>query len=353
MFPFFQLPLLCIQDVSDLWEIVELYNFSLLSKRAKRIAKRKKVNNSMVNLHFNSRSIAFMIGPCDVDFYLNFKQNRFIVDSKECVSLETDISPFLKALQHFLDVSNCRFEMVYFELISPLTDDQLIAIIDWMNGLKTAIEQIVIRYATWPMFELFMSRFRKSISELRPLHLDFKRDNIVLKRLNFEIKYTFSSNFCSWFHLDFLFSMDTEKITVYAINLCAEDLNKYIRSWQEGKTSRKVKQVQLRFSTQRDVKEVLKGCGGELMDPRTTKLSFRGISSSGYNYNYFVYGGIYIRGNDGRLAIVETDGQDYWSDNEGSHAERVQTYLKAQDIWNNENSPDVWNEHLFFIHIFQ
>uniref|UniRef100_A0A1I7U1D3 FBA_2 domain-containing protein n=1 Tax=Caenorhabditis tropicalis TaxID=1561998 RepID=A0A1I7U1D3_9PELO len=347
MFPLFQLPLLCIQEVSDQWELVDLYNFSLLSKRAKRVSERKKKRIPwLVGLDFDYRTIEFMRSHVDVDFQLIFKQNRFIVGLRENASLDTDISLFLQATQQFLDVFKCRFYEISLELKPPLTDDQLIVLIDWMNGMKNEIRMILIRSATWPMFELFMNRFRKSIGKLMLLENKYDCGDIVFKRLNFEIKHSFSSNPCPWFHLDFLFSMDTEKISAYKINFSAEDLNVFLRSWQEGKTNQRMREFACVPLKELNVKEVLKGCGAELMDPRTTKQKY---SMSGY-LDCWIYGGIHIRRNDGRLAVIDTNDSNTTVD-DGTTEGHIEDYLEEREIWNSDDSTDKWYETKYQVYI--
>uniref|UniRef100_A0A1I7UZV5 F-box domain-containing protein n=1 Tax=Caenorhabditis tropicalis TaxID=1561998 RepID=A0A1I7UZV5_9PELO len=337
MFPLLRLPFLCIQNIFDLLDIIELYNFSLISKRAKRISKRRKVNELELQLYSESPSI--WIGKKDEwRRPLDFERNRFVIGRRNPPAMDPNVSPFLEALQHFMEV--CRFDSVEFELRPPLTDDQLFTMIDWLNGLKT--ENISIRSATWPMFELFMNRFRRSIQKLSFIGQEW--NGVIYKHLNFEIKQSFTSNRSDWFNLDFLFSMDTETITSYDTNLSAEDLNVFLRSWQEGKTNRNLKQVKVTTCSKVDMKKVLKGCGGEIMDPRTTKLKFRPFRFK------WICGGIHIRRNDGRLAVIQNDDCSTWKKEEDVPENDIENYLKQLEMWNSEESS--WYEDTFLCYIF-
>uniref|UniRef100_A0A1I7U1D6 FBA_2 domain-containing protein n=3 Tax=Caenorhabditis tropicalis TaxID=1561998 RepID=A0A1I7U1D6_9PELO len=253
---------------------------------------------------------------------MTFEQNRFIVNPKE-IRRHPNISPFLQATQHFIDVFNCFFEIIEFRLRPLLTDDQLIMFIDWLNGVKNEIREIIILSAMSSLFEVFRNRFRKSINTLTLLDTDFSDSE--------------SSNS----PLDFLFNINIERIISHNPNLSAEDLNLFLRSWQEGKTNLNLKQVKFIFWEGKDVKEVLKDCGGELMDPRETKIKFR------ERYDIWYRGGIHIRRNDGRLAVIDTSGHEYWKEDE-IYEEHALKYLEDHEIWNSENSP--WYETMFVIH---
>uniref|UniRef100_A0A1I7U247 FBA_2 domain-containing protein n=2 Tax=Caenorhabditis tropicalis TaxID=1561998 RepID=A0A1I7U247_9PELO len=280
---------------------------------------------------------------------MGFEQNRFVEGERKRFRKE-DISAFIRASQHFLDVLNCRIDRISFDLRPPLTDDQLIMMIDWLNGMKIDIQAVSIRTATWPLFELFITRFQKSVSRLHFFERNckqFKCDGIIYKRLNFEIKRFFSSNPCPWFNLEFLFNMDTEKISAHKIDLSPEDLNVFLRSWQEGKTNQKLRKIQFETCVERDVKEVLNGCGGELMDPRTAKFMFR----DGYQ-DMWIHGGILIRRNDGRLAVIDINYYEYSTEEQNVTEQEIQKYLKVREIWNSEESSNKWNEKQFFMYIF-
>uniref|UniRef100_A0A1I7U1D8 FBA_2 domain-containing protein n=1 Tax=Caenorhabditis tropicalis TaxID=1561998 RepID=A0A1I7U1D8_9PELO len=281
----------------------------------------------------------------DYGWSSSFEQHQFVTRRRETPLENTEIPSFIEATNHFMDVLNCRIDSLSLELKPPLTEDQLIVMIDCLNGIKTDIGQVLIVSSTSPPFELFMNRIRKSVSKFYS-SIDDSERNVHIP-LNFEIKEYFSST-CPWLHLDSLLNMNTEKISASAINLSAEDLNVFLRSWQEGKTNRKLKSAKLRMSSERDVKEVLKGCEGQLMDPRTTKLK----CNECYDLDFFIGGGIHIRGNDGRLAVIDTNGQEWCSNYDDTYEKRVQKYLKEREIWNSENSAEKWMEKSFFIYIF-
>uniref|UniRef100_A0A1I7V1B8 FBA_2 domain-containing protein n=1 Tax=Caenorhabditis tropicalis TaxID=1561998 RepID=A0A1I7V1B8_9PELO len=125
------------------------------------------------------------------------------------------------------------------------------------------------------MFEIFMNRFRKSVSELSVVDDGFNCDGSTCKWANFKVKEKFISNRSEWIHIDFLLSLDCQRIYTYQSNFSAEDLNKFIRSWQEGKTNHKLKLMECKSDSSRDVKEALKDCRSEMMDPRTTRVKYK------------------------------------------------------------------------------
>uniref|UniRef100_A0A1I7V1B9 ANK_REP_REGION domain-containing protein n=1 Tax=Caenorhabditis tropicalis TaxID=1561998 RepID=A0A1I7V1B9_9PELO len=234
MFLLLRLPLLCIQEVTDQWEIIELINFSLLSKRARRISKRKKGNGLKVELKLNTFSPSL---HCDYICRLTMEQ-----ETRGAARVE-NISSFLQAAQHLMDVLNCPFERIFIEFIHLLTNGQLIMLIDWLNGVKNEINEVWIQRATPSLLELFIERFRKRIRRLEVISTQFKWGDIVQKRSNFKISHTFYSCDSEWVHLDFLLSIDCEKIFAYETELTAEDLNVFLRNWQEGKTNQRLKEM--------------------------------------------------------------------------------------------------------------
>uniref|UniRef100_A0A1I7U1B6 FBA_2 domain-containing protein n=1 Tax=Caenorhabditis tropicalis TaxID=1561998 RepID=A0A1I7U1B6_9PELO len=345
MFPLLQLPLLCIQEVTDQWEFWDLYNFSILSKRAKGISKRKKGSNLKVELDLSHRSLKIVGG-----FSFYFHRDRFLDDWKKRGSMDPNVSSFIQETQHFMDVFNCPFERMDMHLDYYLEDDQLIMMIDWMNGMKTEIKEIVIQSATWSMLKIFMNRFKKSIERLFFDKVTYSHQYVISihKRLNFEIKDLLLSRYSQWIHLDLFLSMDTERMRVDRSRLSGEDLNVFLRSWQEGKTNRKLKYLEMETCWKCDVKDVLKDCGGEIMDPRTINLKFREHG----NRDVWIRGGIHIRRNDGRLAVISSSGYKYYEEKEETHRRQIQDYEIAQEIWNSENSPVKWFAKFYFIYIF-
>uniref|UniRef100_A0A1I7U1B8 FBA_2 domain-containing protein n=1 Tax=Caenorhabditis tropicalis TaxID=1561998 RepID=A0A1I7U1B8_9PELO len=193
------------------------------------------------------------------------------------------------------------------------------------------------------MFELFMNGLQRSVGEL----ITHQKDGKGYKNLNFQVNTYFFADPCLWFNLEFLLSMDSKGISIHTTNFSAEDLNVFLRSWQEGKTNWNLEQVKLRTYYARDMKEVLKGCKGEYMDPRTTKLSEP--RSQGYQW---IYGGIHIRRNDGRLAVIQTGFDDYYVEDNGASEREIRTYLATRQVWESENSRYAWCEHWFRIYVF-
>uniref|UniRef100_A0A1I7U1C2 FBA_2 domain-containing protein n=1 Tax=Caenorhabditis tropicalis TaxID=1561998 RepID=A0A1I7U1C2_9PELO len=143
--------------------------------------------------------------------------------------------------------------------------------------------------------------------------------------------------------------LDPNRITACDISLSAQDLNVFLRSWQEGKTNRRLVTCKLQLSNEIDVKKVLKNCGGELMDPRTTRLQIieRGC------LDVWIRGGIRIRRNDGRLAVIDTNCCPYLTRNQEIFEVHVRDYEKRLEIWNSENSDEKWNENGFNIFSFE
>uniref|UniRef100_A0A1I7TU02 FBA_2 domain-containing protein n=1 Tax=Caenorhabditis tropicalis TaxID=1561998 RepID=A0A1I7TU02_9PELO len=352
MFPFLRLPFLCIQDVTDMWDIDELYHFSLLSKKAKRISKRRKENDLEVYLNMYFCVLTIRRNGEDV-CRMVYKQKKFLFNREEIPSFDPDFSSFFQLTQHFLDVFNCCLQQIDFKLKRRLTENHLIEIINWLNNSKTEIRGVVIKGATWSMLELYMNRFRKTIRQLYFNDKKFKNEGgYICKSVNFGIKDSFLSLHNSpWFHLDCILNLNCEQISGNKLNFTAEDLNVFLRSWQEGKTNREAKQVVLSTSSPRDVKEVLKGCGGELMDPRTNKLKFRILRQNKYE-DIWIRGGIYIRRNDGCLAVMQTNSYRPYTEDEDVSEEQVEVYLKYRDNWNSENSHDQLNETFFSFYIF-
>uniref|UniRef100_A0A1I7U1B4 FBA_2 domain-containing protein n=1 Tax=Caenorhabditis tropicalis TaxID=1561998 RepID=A0A1I7U1B4_9PELO len=338
MFPLLQLPYLCIQEVSDQWNVSELYYYSLLSKRAKRISKRMKETGLKMDLYLRKRSLYIRkYDDCDCEFF--FARNPFQVD----LGVSPDISSFFQATQHFLDVFNFYFRRIDFKFKPPITEDQLIMIIDWLNGVKTEIGSVRIQSANLAMTELFMNRFQKNIQVFRessffdPVH---KHYSIVSNRLNFKVEYLIkSNNIC--LNLEFLLSIDCERINTHSSNLNAKDLNIFLRSWQEGKTNQNLIRINLTACSEIDMKEVLKDCGAELVDPRTAKLKLN---------NWWINGGIHIRRNDGRLAVIQNSTSFYISEDWPTTTEEIETYLKNQELWNSTN--EKWFEKNFNIYTF-
>uniref|UniRef100_A0A1I7TU01 FBA_2 domain-containing protein n=2 Tax=Caenorhabditis tropicalis TaxID=1561998 RepID=A0A1I7TU01_9PELO len=335
---------MCSEYISDLWTVSELYNFSLLSKRTKGISKRKKGNK--VELDIERRLLYFY----NRDWV--FEQNRFQIGRRRISTRDSKISPFIQATKHFMDVFNCHFGVIDLKLEHPLSNDQLIEIINWLNNTKIEIRILDLTSGSWPMFELFMNTFQKSVSLLIIIERGSEGEGIVHKRLNFKIKNAFYSNPCAWFSLEFLFSMETEYITANKIDLTAEDLNVFLRSWQEGKTNRKMKKILLTTCLDRDLKKVLEGCGGELMDPRTTKHKFRRFIRDTYK-DIWVYGGIHIRRDDGRIAVIKNSWNEYETEDRSAYQERElnRNYLENLDIWNSLNKP--WYVNEFRIYFFE
>uniref|UniRef100_A0A1I7U1D9 FBA_2 domain-containing protein n=1 Tax=Caenorhabditis tropicalis TaxID=1561998 RepID=A0A1I7U1D9_9PELO len=191
MFPLLCLPTSCFQNVTDMWEIIDLYNFSILSQKAKRISRRKQGNYLEVSLNIHKGSLYFSKRSRHVCTMV-FGQNQFIVGRRETPLRNVDILSFIDATEHFMDVLNCRIERIKFK--PPLTNDRLIMMIDCLNEMKTEIRAVEIKSATWRIYELFMNRFRKSIEQLCVFESDLESDEIVHTRPNFEIKKFFCSN---------------------------------------------------------------------------------------------------------------------------------------------------------------
>uniref|UniRef100_A0A1I7T4P5 FBA_2 domain-containing protein n=1 Tax=Caenorhabditis tropicalis TaxID=1561998 RepID=A0A1I7T4P5_9PELO len=334
MFPLFLLPLLCIQEVTDLWESVDLYKFSTLSKKAKRISKKRKANPYKVILDVGSHTLTLEKNGLR-DYVWTFE------------SEEIDLFLYLQANQHFMDVFNCPLGIT-IDLEPPLTDDQLIMMIDWLNNMKNDIEWVEIQYAIWPMFDIFMNRFKRSV-DMFTMH-QHMYSSFVYKSPCFEIKQILDSDFSGWFGREFIMNMDPEQILANEIDLSGADLNVFLRSWQEGKTNRGLRVCKLSLNRYFNIREVLKGCGAKMMDPRTTKLYFRSVDGL-LHHDIWIYGGFYIRRNDGRLAVIQTYLFQSFKENEDTHWKHIPSFLEARDMWNSENSTGM-HDYEFHVYIF-
>uniref|UniRef100_A0A1I7T4P7 FBA_2 domain-containing protein n=1 Tax=Caenorhabditis tropicalis TaxID=1561998 RepID=A0A1I7T4P7_9PELO len=307
------------------------------------VSKRKKIDNLLVHVDIYYRAI-FFVEHSDSFNDMMFEQNRYVVGHRPGLPANTDIILFLQATQNFLDVTSYRISEFRFDLKPPFTVDQLIMTIDWLNEMKTDFRKVWIETETWEMLEIFLNRFRKNIHTLMLGGTDLKWDGTVKRRLNFEIKDLSSWIDCPWFHLDFLFNMEPETVFAEKIDISAQDLNVFLKSWQEGKTNKNLKKVDFHTCSEIDVKEVVKGCRGELMDPRTTKVRF----SHEITGETWLRGGIHIRRNDGRLAVIDTHGFDYYSEGRDISEEGARRYLKNLEIW---NSDDVWMGKVLYFYV--
>uniref|UniRef100_A0A1I7U1C1 F-box domain-containing protein n=1 Tax=Caenorhabditis tropicalis TaxID=1561998 RepID=A0A1I7U1C1_9PELO len=325
MFPLLRLPYLCIQDITNMWELIDLYNFSILSKRAKRISRRKKENDSTVKLEFDYYSISLYRNSRVV---LELPTKQFLSDRSQFPLFDPRMCVLLQTTKHLLDVFNCSLDMRDWRLKPPMTKDQLIMMIDWLNGMENEVKKIVIKSATWEMLELFMNRFQRSI---RKLYIRNKLGHNDYKSLNFQVKQLFLSNSSKWFHLDFLFSLDCDRIEMYNSILTEEDLNMFLRSWQEGKTNRNLKSFEFQTCSDLDIKKIVKDCGAKLKDPRTTKHEFPHIKCLKDRGNW-ICGGIHIRGNDGRLAIL--NGYFDYVEDKDVPEDLIEYYLECLELWN-------------------
>uniref|UniRef100_A0A1I7V1B7 F-box domain-containing protein n=1 Tax=Caenorhabditis tropicalis TaxID=1561998 RepID=A0A1I7V1B7_9PELO len=251
--------------------------------------------------------------------------------------------PFL-CIQEVTDQWELVQLKIELDLKSPLTDNQLILFIDWLNGIKTEIREVCIDSFSRRMFEIFMNRFQRSIEDLEVYELifsDVEREPINSNRLNFEIQRSFFVDCSEWFNLEFLLSMDSEQILANGMKLSAEDMNVFLRSWQEGKTNRNLKMLKITTGSTSDMKKVVKDCGAELIDPRTAKFKhthFRDRES----HDRWICGGIHIRRNDGRLAIIQTRNHEYLTEDENITQEQIQKYLVEKEIWNSEKNHEEW-----------
>uniref|UniRef100_A0A1I7TTY4 FBA_2 domain-containing protein n=1 Tax=Caenorhabditis tropicalis TaxID=1561998 RepID=A0A1I7TTY4_9PELO len=190
-----------------------------------------------------------------------------------------------------------------------------------------------------------MNTFQRNISKLTNFLRSSEYDGVVHKRLNFEIEKEIHSDPCTWFNIEFLLSMDTVEIYAYRSNFSAEDLNIFLRSWQEGKTNQKLKEILLTTCSDINLKEVLKGCGGELMDPRTTKHKFQYLVGDP-STDVWICGGIHIKGKNGRIAVIEGN----CSIEEDVSRTQIEEYLERVEDWNSENK--TWFKEIFNIFIF-
>uniref|UniRef100_A0A1I7U1B5 FBA_2 domain-containing protein n=1 Tax=Caenorhabditis tropicalis TaxID=1561998 RepID=A0A1I7U1B5_9PELO len=217
-------------------------------------------------------------------------------------------------------------------------------LIDWLNRLKNEIRTVDIQPVTSPLLKVFMDRFKRNVLDLWLRKEELGSDGEVYNRLNFEVKRFFLSDVSLSFNLEFFLYIDPERISAVEIDLSAEDLNLFLRSWQEGKTNRNLNYATLGVCAKRDMKEVLKDCGAELMDPRTTNLK-----REFFSWNR---GGIYIRRNDGCLAVIHNVAYYNPTEDVQPHEEQIRKYLRAREIWNSENSLEKWLEKDFYIYIY-
>uniref|UniRef100_A0A1I7U1A7 FBA_2 domain-containing protein n=1 Tax=Caenorhabditis tropicalis TaxID=1561998 RepID=A0A1I7U1A7_9PELO len=242
-----------------------------------------------------------------------------------------------------MDVFDCSFGVIDLDIKPPLTDDGLILFVNWLNEMKTELRTVTIEAGNLETFEIFMNGFRKSIGFLLVNDTCYHFDHI--KRLNLEVKFLFCL-FGPYIHLDLLLSLDCKKIIAEGeINLTAVELNVFLRSWQEGKTNRKLEIFQVKTDEEEDIKEVLRGCGAEIMDPRTTKLKFW---DSVYGWITLIHGGIHFRRNDGRLAVIDINKNSTYG--EVVPEENIQKYLRERVTWNSEDFR--WAERRFNIYFF-
>ncbi|CAL2028172.1 unnamed protein product [Caenorhabditis brenneri] len=342
-FPLLSLPYLCQKNVIDCWNPFEFFTFARLSQRTMRIATfiKKRIPYIVVYCPSLAGEYCLEMKAPGEDSWISWKfcslnhwdkdyrrPNKYVIRSSDeflgLLDLTRDILKIFKT-------SNNKISM---RLNRRVTRDQISSFIDFANSLKRNPEDTEFLFemntCNGPLLQQTMNGLSKNVKNITIFSYDTRDFSIDLPKFKVMNRLDVWGK-CRWVNLKFLLQVDPIRIYMEHKTWTSRELNRLLKCWIEGKM--RLKQCEIYFKQQIDIKEILIGLHAELMDPRIHVKSLQ--IDVGYRIKTTrVYGGIYLNRNDGRRIVITHFGHKEHRNGEGVPQKVIDEYEKAVRTWN-------------------
>ncbi|CAL2040067.1 unnamed protein product [Caenorhabditis brenneri] len=338
---------LCILEIIENWNLMELYSFSLISKRAEVIAKMKKFPtpkkaiisthegfsvileySESVHWHFKftedgRQSENHLDDPC--------KKNPIKWESRTFF-FQDPVQDGLKFADFLFDLFNVSLTDIDMNLSGVKNPDELMRTIEWIDTQKQLeITKTTVIARTKNLLPLVVQMYQKKTKALHiwALFGNEEPDPTVIFSPNLELDELYVPQFSNYgMSLDFLLSSNFPKIDMGGQSMTCQDINTFLNSWKSGITNSKLKYCKLSMFCRIDIRTIFKGLKPIVHDPNTTKIVHR----DGY-LNRCFYSGIEIQRIDGKRARFNL--KTYWlkeGEDAEIHQEVVDEYEDSEEL---------------------
>ncbi|CAL2031721.1 unnamed protein product [Caenorhabditis brenneri] len=302
-FPVLKLPFVALQVVADCLNPFEIYHFSRISKRTKRLAKvfSKKatriflISPSRVAIEFKESenwSIEPIIEP-GPDFYSVDNQREPIYGFFS----ENPASEVLEVLEQVVDIfKNSNVHLHFCTEYSKHKD--LISYFNWFMENPSEVPLVNIKCTSAEDVLYFIKNYKKPTEQLclilkrkngdrwfedrKRLKLTDNLETNLFKKVKIQNYKPVNLNLYNIFSSPFINSVENQ--------LTNQDLNTLIKNWQSGLTNSHWRSVCISVRRQTNLINILDGIKATYRDPRTVKRQINMPKES-----FWIFGGIDIQ----------------------------------------------------------
>ncbi|EFO89195.1 hypothetical protein CRE_17019 [Caenorhabditis remanei] len=310
-FPLLRLPLLPLMQVCRCMDTVEVFAFSLLSKRTNTTAKRLKITRSIdVNVHENHVQLCFR-DVQDILIYLDLENDQARAD----VKLQNRWSSWnnlpistSELLNRTLNVFNCGF--IHKLEFVDIPRYNVLPILATLPNIKEVTSYLDITneiiYRTLKVISPNTSKVNlypraeygnpEKLQEILIENLDV----LIIAPLGGDIR----------LHLDDILITNASKAVYNRLRLSEQDLNRFLKLWNSGKFNTRMEVLQIVVKEDFNRDSVLNGLHAIEL-PETIERTFE--FSRNQIFRKIIYGGHDIRRENGDLVTVDIHGLHYYN----------------------------------------
>ncbi|EFO84241.1 hypothetical protein CRE_15630 [Caenorhabditis remanei] len=312
-FPLLRLPRLALIEVVKCWNPIEIYLFSRVSRKTKKISKLVKIPYLTLGLTvYQCYEVSLDNPDCwarkhwyfrlypGLRNYEKYRTERYLDIYSKNAGKSVG-----KLIDHCLEIFNCEFRGMSIIIDPVMKSSNLNVFMNWINQHEKLYK---IPYLTASSKETgdqfyynwFMHNLKKDIGVLTLYQSYYETERSMLK-VNGKVDNLTLYSRKKFVDLDHLIRMDCVYTDVGG-SLTNRDLNIFMKNWKEMKANERVGLYFFNAAEKLNWRVILKGLDGETRDVRTVRREY--ISPWDKTQIFKVNGGVDVTRTDGKVATI-------------------------------------------------
>ncbi|EFO92158.1 hypothetical protein CRE_11110 [Caenorhabditis remanei] len=244
-FPLLQLPMVPLKQVMRNWDLYELFDFSLISKRSRMAVKVHSMSSSIeLSVTFNQH-FGICVKRRETDYHFQFSMlnprnqylNRITPFEHESDDWYNSLNLNKLWIDYLCTIYKC--DVVYIRLDGDICTGKFVSLSNWLNGRQKSLKDCIILGLVVDSKEISaflekckITRYllidRQQSLKIEPIHCNFQMDLLEIH----------SVTSTDWLSIDTILTSDCIQIMLGNFKFDETDLNRFLKEWINGSNQR-------------------------------------------------------------------------------------------------------------------
>ncbi|PIC54407.1 hypothetical protein B9Z55_003672 [Caenorhabditis nigoni] len=263
------------------------------------------------------------------------------------VFLKNSCENFVFLVEHLKDVFEVKFGTLELCIGVEIDDVKMKPYVEWMNDFnwesgKVPALSVIARDE--PSLKFLLKNLKRDVDQMK-IDTYIRKENPASKSggnpkcstpVNFKVD-VLTGNGEEWWATETMKSMDAIRMDFYQSDLSNLDMNQFLRSWKEGASNERLKEIKLPLRERVKWRTMLEGLDADLRDFRTARKIFRFAKD---NQLYQLHGGFDITRADGRIATIGHELYNLIFENQPMEQYKIEECTRISRVWNLEQGDE-------------